>query len=457
MTSSPVLKNAADALAYIRKRDVPYVRLGVFDIDGVFRGKYVNRDKFESALEKGLGFCDVVVGWDSNDQLYDNVSVTGWHTGYPDAEVRMVPESMRLIPFEDDLPLFLCEFTGKWEDVCPRGTLRRVLKRAADHGFRVNAAAEFEFFLFEETPHSVREKNYKNLKNITPGFFGYSMLRSSVHADFYRDLLDLGRKMNFEIEGLHTETGPGVLEAAIKVDEALNAADKAALFKTYTKVLAQKRGWMASFMAKSSHEWPGQSGHLHLSLADKKTGRGLFYDAKKKHKMSDTMRWFVGGQQALMPELLAMVASTVNSYSRLIPGFWAPTDSAWAVDNRTTALRVIEGSEKSQRVEYRVAAADINPYLALAAAIGSGLYGIENKIEPGDPQTGNAYEAKLPKNRALPRTLWEAAQKLKASKAARELFGDVFVDHYAATREWEEREFRRAITDWEMQRYFEII
>ena len=457
MTSSPVLKNAADALAYIRKRDVPYVRLGVFDIDGVFRGKYVNRDKFESALEKGLGFCDVVVGWDSNDQLYDNVSVTGWHTGYPDAEVRMVPESMRLIPFEDDLPLFLCEFTGKWEDVCPRGTLRRVLKRAADHGFRVNAAAEFEFFLFEETPHSVREKNYKNLKNITPGFFGYSMLRSSVHADFYRDLLDLGRKMNFEIEGLHTETGPGVLEAAIKVDEALHAADKAALFKTYTKVLAQKRGWMASFMAKSSHEWPGQSGHLHLSLADKKTGRGLFFDAKKKHKMSDTIRWFVGGQQALMPELLAMVASTVNSYSRLIPGFWAPTDSAWAVDNRTTALRVIEGSEKSQRVEYRVAAADINPYLALAAAIGSGLYGIENKIEPGDPQTGNAYEAKLPKNRALPRTLWEAAQKLKASKAARELFGDVFVDHYAATREWEEREFRRAITDWEMQRYFEII
>jgi glutamine synthetase len=332
-----------------------------------------------------------------------------------------------------------------------------VLKRAADHGFRVNAAAEFEFFLFEETPHSVREKNYRNLKNITPGFFGYSMLRSSVHADFYRDLLDLGRKMNFEIEGLHTETGPGVLEAAIKVDEALHAADKAALFKTYTKVLAQKRGWMASFMAKSSHDWPGQSGHLHLSLADKKTGRGLFYDAKKKHKMSDTMRWFVGGQQALMPELLAMVALTVNSYTRLIPGFWAPTDSAWSVDNRTTALRVIEGSEKSQRVEYRVAAADINPYLALAAAIGSGLWGIENKIEPGDAQTGNAYEAKLPKNRALPRTLWEAAQRLKGSKAARDLFGDVFVDHFAATREWEEREFRRAITDWEMQRYFEII
>jgi glutamine synthetase len=173
--------------------------------------------------------------------------------------------------------------------------------------------------------------------------------------------------------------------------------------------------------------------------------------------MSDVMRWYVGGQQALMPELLAMVACTVNSYTRLIPGFWAPTEAAWSVDNRTTALRVIEGSEKSQRVEYRVAAADINPYIALAAAIGSGLWGIENHIEPGPPMTGNAYEAKLPQERSLPRTLWDAAQRLKESRAARALFGDAFVEHYAGTREWEERAFRRAITDWEMQRYFEII
>ena len=173
--------------------------------------------------------------------------------------------------------------------------------------------------------------------------------------------------------------------------------------------------------------------------------------------MSDTMRWFVGGQQALMPEILAMVAWTVNSYTRLIPGFWAPTDAAWGVENRTTALRVIPGSEKSQRVEYRVAAADINPYIALAAAIGSGLWGIENRIDPGEPIAGNAYAVEHPKERALPRSLGEAAERLKASKAARALFGDTFVDHYAATREWEEREARKAITDWQLARYFEII
>jgi glutamine synthetase len=419
------------------------------------RGKYMAKTKFFSALEKGFGFCDVVLGWDSNDQLYDNVTYTGWHTAYPDAPVRVLPETCRDVPLEGDMLFFLAEFADKAEEVCPRGTLRRVLARAKDMDFDVVSSAEFEFFLFEETPHSVREKNYRGLTNITPGFFGYSMLRSSVHADFYQDLLALGRDMDFPIEGLHTETGPGVLEAAIEYSGALEAADRAVLFKTFTKILAQQRGWMATFMAKWSKDWPGQSGHLHVSLT--KGGKPVFHDETKPHNMSDTMRWFVGGQQKLMPELLAMVASTVNSYTRLIPGFWAPTDSTWGVENRTTALRVIPGAPKSQRVEYRVAAADINPYIALAAAIGSGLWGIENKIEPEPMVEGNSYAVQHKPELALPRSLMEAAGRLKASKPARELFGDAFVDHYAATREWEEREFRRAITDWEMARYFEII
>jgi glutamine synthetase len=323
-------------------------------------------------------------------------------------------------------------------------------------GFAVKAAAEFEFFLFEETPHSVREKNYRGLKNLTPGFFGYSVLRSSVHAEFYRDLLALCEDMRFPLEGLHTETGPGVLEAAIEVTDALTAADRASLFKTFTKVLAQRSGMMATFMAKWSPDWPGQSGHLHVSLSGK-DGKSAFYEEGAPTSMSQTMRWFVGGQQALLPELLAMVASTVNSYTRLIPGFWAPTEASWGVENRTCALRVIPGSAKSQRVEYRIAAADINPYLALAAAIGSGLWGIANRIEPDAPVEGNAYEKRFPPERALPRTLTDAAGRLKESAAARSLFGDGFVEHYAATREWEDREFRRAITDWEMARYFEII
>ncbi len=450
------VRTAAHARAIVEERGLTHVKVGVFDNDGILRGKYIDRAKFLSALEKGMGFCDVVLGWDSNDQQYDNVTFTGWHTAFPDAPVRLLPETCRALPLEGNMLLFLGEFAGDAEQVCPRATLRRVLRQAASMGYTASAAAEFEFFVFDETPASVREKNYQNLRNLTPGYFGYSMLRSAVHTELYQELLKLADDMRMPIEGLHTETGPGVLEAALHYTEALEAADRAALFKTFTKVLAQRRGLMATFMAKWSASLPGQSGHLHISLA-RRDGASAFFDEGAPHTMSPEMRWFVGGQQALMPELLAMVASTVNSYSRLVPGFWAPTSATWGVENRTCALRVIQGGPKAQRVEYRIAAADINPYLAIAVAIGSGLWGIEHRIEPDEPIAGNAYDRKLPAKRQLPRTLNEAAGRLAHSKAAQQLFGAPFVAHFAASREWEERQFQRAVTDWELARYFEII
>ncbi len=450
------VRTAEDARRIVEQRDIEHVKVGVFDIDGVLRGKYMSRRKFLSALEGGFGFCDVLLGWDSHDQLYDNVTFTGWHTGYPDAPVRLLPESCRVIPWEDRTLFFLGEFAPPADAICPRAVLRRVVDKARDMGFVCNAGFEYEFFVFQETPSSVREKNYRNLEPLAPGYFGYSVIRNSVHSDFYTDVLDTCRAMDMEIEGLHEETGPGVLEAAIAVSEATAAADKAALFKTFIKVLAQRMGMMATFMAKWSPDWPGQSGHIHVSLRDK-NGVGIFHDPGAPDGMSETMRHFVGGQQRLMSETLAMVAPTVNSFTRLVPGFWAPTEASWGIDNRTCALRVIPGSAISQRVEYRIGAADANPYLALAAALGAGLWGIENRIEPEEPVEGNAYEKRFPKRLALPATRWDAAQRLKSSKPARALFGDGFVDHYAATREWEEREFRKHITDWEMERYFEII
>ena len=450
------VRTVADAKRIVEDRGLNHVKVGVFDLDGILRGKYMSRDKFLSALDGGFGFCDVVLGWDSRDQLYDNITFTGWHTGYPDAPVRLLPETCRAIPWEDGTLFFLGEFTGPAEAVCPRGILRRVIDRAGRAGFICRAGFEYEFFLFQESPETARAKHYRDLTPMAPGFFGYSVLRSAVHSDFYNQLLDACRIMNIEIEGLHEETGPGVLEAAIAVSIGVEVADKAALFKAFTKVIAQRSNMMATFMAKWSPDWPGQSGHIHMSLADR-DGNAVFHDTAGQHGMSRTMRHFVGGQQKLMPELLAMMAPTVNSYRRLIPGFWAPTDASWGIDNRTCALRVIEGGPKSQRVECRVTAADANPYLALAAALAAGLWGIENGIEPEDVVTGNAYEKTFPKRLALPATLWDAAQRFRKSRAARTLFGDAFVDHFAATREWEEREFRKHITDWEMDRYFEII
>ncbi|MGD9941669.1 MAG: glutamine synthetase family protein [Burkholderiaceae bacterium] len=441
----------------IQEHGIEQVKIAVTDMDGVLRGKYVSRDKFLSVLDGAIGFCNVVFGWDLHDQLYDDsVRYTGWHTAYPDAQVRVLLDTCRVIPFEPNTLFFLGEFSDGAGQLCPRALLGRVLERARRLGFQALGAFEFEFFLFDETPQSVRAKGYRNIQPITPGYFGYSILRSSVHAEFYHELLQFCRDMDFPIEGLHTETGAGVLEAAIGVDSAMNAADKAVLFKTFAKVLAQRRGWMATFMAKWSSEWPGQSGHIHLSLRDE-DGRPVFHDSHAEHGISRTMRHFIGGQQALMPELLAMVACTVNSYSRLVPGFWAPTTATWGIENRTVALRVIGGSPKSQRVEYRIAAADINPYIAMAAAIGSGLWGIEHAIEPTPAIRGNAYDAEMPAHLDLPRGLHDAAGRIKHSEAARSLFGEPFVEHFAATREWEAREHRKAITDWQLARYFEII
>jgi glutamine synthetase len=455
------VKTVEDAIALVEARKLTHVKVGVSDIDGILRGKYLSKEKFIACLKGELSFCNVVLGWDLNDQLYDNVKYTGWHTAYPDAQVRLLPHTCRDLPFEagPDGPMlfFLGEFIGDAETVCPRAALRRMLAKADDMGFDVYSALEYEFFMFRETPESARAKGYRDLQTWTPGYFGYSVLRSSVNGEFYAELMALCERMDMQIEGLHTETGPGVLEAALAVDEAGAMADKAMLFKTFVKVLAQRHGMMATFMAKWSHEFPGQSGHIHLSLRNKRDKSSAFHDPSQPHGMSKTQRQFMAGVQRLLPEWMAMYAQTVNSYSRLVPGYWAPLDATWGMENRTTALRLIPGSEKSQRIEVRIGSADANPYLALAAALGSGLEGIAQGWEPQPMVQGNAYTQKFAPELALPSTLWESAQRLKGSSAARALFGDAFVEHYAATREWEERQFRRHVTDWELARYFEII
>lgn len=455
MPDAPKITNAKEAVELARERGLSHVNVGLFDVDGLLRSKRISLKKLESVFEKSLMFCDVIYGWDLHDQIYDNVRFTGWHTGFPDCPVAILPETFRELPFEDEGMLFLGQLDGAGAAIDPRATVGRILERLAGHGMTAAAGFEYEFFIFDETPESVRSKSYRDLKPLSPGFFGYSGLRSLVHSELYNEILETCETMGLPLEGLHEESGAGVLEAAITVDDALRSADNAALFKAAVKVLCQRQGMMATFMARWSPDWPGQSGHIHLSLAG--ADGPAFYEEGADHGISKTMRHFIAGQQALMPELLAMVCPTVNSYRRLIPGFWAPTSATWGIENRTCALRAIPGPPSSQRVEYRIAPADANPYAALAAALGSGLWGVENELEPDEPISGNAYDLPSEGPHALPRTLWDAAQRLKASDAARDLFGEEFVDHFASTREWEEREFRRHISDWELARYFEAI
>jgi glutamine synthetase len=286
--------------------------------------------------------------------------------------------------------------------------------------------------------------------------FGYSALRASSQSELVNAIFDGMAAYGVPLEGLHTETGPGVYETAIRYDEALAAADKAALFKTGVKEIAARRGKTATFMAKWNPALPGCSGHLHLSLWDE-GGANVLHDADRPHGLSRTGGQFIAGQVALMADLTAVVCPTINSYKRLVPGAWAPTRACWGVENRTAAVRWIPGSPRSTRVEYRLAPSDANPYLALAAAIASGLWGIERGLEPDDPYPGNVYDAPEERFAALPRTLEAATSRLGESLPARDLLGNEFVDHFVATREWECRQFQAAVTDWELRRYLEII
>jgi glutamine synthetase len=445
------------ALEKIRKSSATKFKIAITDIDGVLRGKYIHRSKLESALESGFGFCNVVFGWDAGDVCYDNASYTGWHTGYPDALARLDLSTYREVPWDGGVPFLLGDFVDEHGHpllICPRQLLKRVLERAKTAGFDVVAAFEYEFFHFRETSHSLAERGHLRPEPLTPGMFGYSLLRLNQSKEYVNALFDELGAFGVPIEGFHTETGPGVMEAAVLYADALEAADRAVLFKAGAKEIGHRFGIMPSFMAKWRADLPGCSGHIHQSLWSSGK-KNVFYGGSEPGKLSRTFEHYIAGQLHCLPEILPMFAPTINSYKRLVEGAWAPTKANWGVDNRTTALRAIPGSKKSSRLETRVNGSDSNPYLALAAAVASGLYGIEHELPLAPAVKGSGYEDR--EAVTLPRNLAEATERFESSELAQSLFGPEFVAHFAATRRWEWRQYSKAVTDWELARYFEII
>lgn len=444
----------------LRAEAPSHVKVAVTDIDGVLRGKYLATEKFLSALGGGFGFCDVVFGWDSSDDCYDNTTYTGWQSGYPDATVRIDLSTHRRIPWEDGRHLFLGRFVGPDDarhDVCPRSMLTHVLDRAAALGVEPVAGMEFEWFNFRETPQSLHAKSFVDPEPLTPGMFGYSVVRQAHNQPYFDALLAELDAYGVPLEGLHTETGPGVFEAAIAYSGALDAADRGVLFKTGVKEIAHRFGILPTFMARWNTDLPGCSGHVHQSLRSA-TGEALFHDADAPFRMSATFRSYLAGVLTLLPELLVLLAPTVNSYKRLVDGYWAPTRATWGVDNRTVACRVIPGRASSTRLELRVPGADVNPYLAVAAGVAAGLWGVERGLDlDAAPVVGNGYAVGAEAGAPFARDLHEATEALAASSVAAELFGAPFVQHLVETREWEWRRYGAAVTDWELRRYLEII
>jgi glutamine synthetase len=438
---------AARALAESRTERV---HIGIFDAEAAYREKSVAADKAQKMLHEGFSFSDVLYEWDIMERTYSGGA-------FADEPAEMDPTSGRVYPFAPNEALFVADFTGAHAGLSPRNLAKAQIDRAAAMGFGVRAGFEFEFFVFEETPQSLRDKGYRNLRSLAPGNRTYSLTTLAVENDFLTGLLRALAVAGIQCDCLHTELGPGCLEAPLAAREGLRACDDAALFRILTKTYALTRERMATFMAKWSNEWPGQSGHLHLSLFRLDDGSPVFANGSNEPAPAQSMRWFIGGLLEVMPEILVMSARTVNDYRRLVPGAWAPTHASWGVENRSCAVRAIPLPREAARIEFRVPAADSNPYLAMAACLAAGLTGLERRIDPPPPTEGDAYLETVSADLRFPRNLLEATERFRASAAARDMFGDDFVDWYCRTREWEDSLFRAHVSDLEVRRYFETV
>jgi glutamine synthetase len=448
----------AEVERLIAERGIEVVKIGGADMDGVFRGKRVLAEQFlEGCRGGGFPQCDVVFGWDIQEQVIEGLALGSPSTGFADIVMRPDLATFRVVPWEPTAAAVVCDFEdehGAPVAVSPRRVLQRVAERAAGLGYRAYMAAEFELRIFREDQQSLREKGYADLEPLSPGLNCYSLHHASLDEDVVgairRQMIDYG----VPIEGYNREHGEGMYEMNLHYADAVTAADYAMLYKSGAKEIAAHAGAVPTFMAKYDDRIDGCSGHLHQSLWSLDGATSALYDASAPHHASEVMRSYAAGVLATLPELMLMYAPNVNSYKRFVAGSWAPTNVTWGIENRTAALRFITSSAKACRIENRVAGADVNAYLGFAATLAGGLHGIERKLTLPPPIEGDAYRAEAA---GLPRSLPEAVERFAGSAIAREYFGDEFVDHFSAMRRWEVEQFRRAVTDWERRRYFEQV
>ena len=290
---------------------------------------------------------------------------------------------------------------------------------------------------------------------MNPGLNCYSIHHASIDEPVIGRVCRMLTAYGIPVEAYNREHGAGMYEINLRYTDALRAADQTMLYKSATKEISAQMGVTPTFMAKFGDDVDGCGGHIHQSLWTADGADNVFWNKLGAYHVSELLGHYVAGVLATLPEFMLMYAPNVNSYKRYVAGTWAPTNLTWGVDNRTTALRVIAGSASAARVENRVAGADLNPYLGFAASLAGGLHGIENKLAPPSPTRGSAYDDVSAEK--LPRSLPEALERFRGSELARRYFGEEFVEQYVAVREWEVERHRRAVTDWERQRYFEMV
>jgi glutamine synthetase len=426
------------------------------DMQGRFMGKRVLSSFFLSEVHNNGGAieaCDYLLAVDVDMKVLDGFRFTSWETGYGDFVCRPDLSTLHLVPWLEKTALVIGDLVDHDDapiEVSPRAILQRQLGLAADQGYTVKAGTELEFFLFQESMEQAWKQDFKGLTPSSPYVIDYHILQTSKDEWLIRKIRNDMAAAGIPVENSKGEAGLGQHELNLRYAEALVMADNHTIYKNGAKEIAALAGKAITFMAKHHIDEVGSSCHIHSSLWDTATDRSLMPD-ESGHGLSDTFRWYLGGLLATAAEFALCWAPFVNSYKRYQPGSWAPTAIGWGTDNRTLGFRVV-GHGQGMRVESRVPGADCNPYIALAATVAGGLYGIDNKIEPGDVFAGNGYESDLPR---IPHTLVDAIAAWENSEIAKAAFGDDVHFHllHMARQEW--LEFNNHVTDWELRRNFE--
>ncbi len=428
------------------------VVLALVDLQGRLQGKRLDAEYFvDEVLEHGSEGCNYLLAVDIEMNTVDGYTISSWERGYGD--LVMVPDfaTMRRIPWLPGSAMVLADVL--WLDgspvvESPRQVLQRQLDRLAERGWKAYVGTELEFILFDDTYEQAWSKGYRDLIPSNQYNVDYSVLGTARVEPLLRAIRLGMRDSGLQVESAKGECNLGQHEIAFKFDEALRTCDNHSIYKNGAKEIAAQHGSALTFMAKYN-EREGNSCHIHLSLRDE-DGVPVFA-GDRKHGVSEVFEHFLAGQLAGLRELSAFFAPNINSYKRFQAGSFAPTAVMWGIDNRTCSMRVV-GQGSSLRFENRVPGGDVNPYLAVAAMIAAGLYGIEHELPLPEAFGGNAYVADAER---VPTTLQEAADLLAGSALARESLGDAVVDHYLNTARVELAAFNGTVTDWERIRGFE--
>lgn len=427
------------------------------DMQGRLVGKRMQAEYFVDSAHEETHGCDYLLANDIDMEPVPGYAAANWEKGYGDFVLKPDLATLRRTPWLEGTALVLADVldhhTHEELPHAPRSMLKRQLDRLKAMKMLAFFASELEFYLFDETYRAADAKGFRDLTTAGSYIEDYHILQTTKEEGVMRAIRRGLQGADIPVENSKGEWGPGQEEINVRYADALTMADRHVILKNACKEIAHQQDKAITFMAKWHYDLAGSSCHIHSSLWDAAGRKSLFADAKGDHGMSTLMRHYMAGQLVYSREISWFLAPYINSYKRFQVATFAPTKAVWSLDNRTAGFRLCGADSKAIRVECRIGGADLNPYLAFAALLAAGLAGIEEKIELEPGYSGDAYAAK--RLREVPKTLREATQLMRKSKMLRAAFGDAVVDHYVRTAEWEQFEYDRRVTDWELKRGFE--